>query len=97
MIPVVICLTCLFKNKLHFQAPILQTFVLVILPELVTDVSFGKVRAKNDDRWRIHLLETSARSFVLLLGILVQPGAIWVLLKDIACPCKSIFKKDRTV
>lgn len=42
VIPVVIYLTCLFQNKLHCQAAVIQTFVLVILPELFTDIRSAK-------------------------------------------------------
>jgi len=70
---------------------------LVILPALFKDVSFGRFRAKNDGRWRIHLLETSAYSFVLVWGIFSSAQCLMGLLKDIACPCESVFKKDRAV
>lgn len=63
-------LTCLFPNKLHCQAAIIQTFVLVILPELFTDKSSGKVRDKNDDdRWKIHVLEIAVRIFCVVWGL----------------------------
>lgn len=69
----------MFQNKLHCQAAIIQTFVLVVLPQLSTDRSFGKVRDENDERWKIKLLEISAHFFVVFWGFLVQLGAIWVL------------------
>lgn len=68
VIPVVIYLTCLFPNKLHCQAAIIQTFVLVILPEIFTDLSSGKARDKNDDRWKIHLLEIAIWGFFVSWG-----------------------------
>lgn len=58
-------------------------------------LSFGKARAKND-RWRSLVLE-SALFLSRFSGFLVQLRAIWGLLKEIACPCKSVFKRDRTV
>lgn len=71
VIPVVIYLPCLFSKKLHCQAAIIQTFVLVILPELFTDRSSGKVKDKNDDdRWKIHLLEIAVCFFCVVLGLL---------------------------
>lgn len=37
-------------------------------------------------------------AFLCCFGaFLVQLGAIWVLLKDMVCPWKSIFGKDGTV
>lgn len=93
-----IYLTCLFPNKLHCQAAIIQTFVLVILPDLLTDRSSGKARDKNVDRWKIHLLEIAVWIFLCCFGVFsVQLAAIRALLKDMVCPCKNLLKKDGTV
>lgn len=57
-------------------------------------LSFGKVMARYD-RWRIYVLESALLSS--FWRFLVQLCAIWGLLKERVCLCKSAFKRDRTV